>query len=349
MHTALGVDGQLVGVREYNAARADGREGFAVFHDARAHSRRRVVARAADNQGLLAQSGQRRGFRGDVAGHFAAFIDLRQHALVDVQNLQQLVTPAAVRNIQHLHAAGIGNFRCEVARQHEADVVLRQQHVFALFVVFRLMVPHPHQLAQGESRQCGVGGDPDQVIISDLGCDLFAFLGSPLVAPDNGRTDDFVLLVQHDQSMHLAADAQGNDIVLADAALLQHGMNRADRGVVPVLGILFRPAVLRLIHRVFHRRGADAFSVLVKQNCLCAGSAQINTKQIFHMHFPLCPQNIVVFAVVYYRIVFITCQPVKSSFHGLTEASNLQLFLFVRIPPPCHPDRSGGISPVLSS
>ena len=53
----------------------------------------------------------------------------------------------------------------------------------------------------------------------------------------------------------------------------------------------------------------DFFSVLVKKNCFRSGSAQINTKQIFHIHFPLCPQNIVVLASFYYRLVVNPCQP----------------------------------------
>ena len=166
--------------------------------------------------------------------------------------------------------------------------------MLALRVVFRLVIPHPDQFGEGESGQSGIGGNPDQVVISDLGCDLFAFLGSPLVTPDNGGTDDFIFFVQHHKAVHLAADAHGHNVFLGHAALFQYCTDRADRSIIPVLGILFRPAVLRLVHRIFHRCGADTLTVLVEQNCFRAGCSQVDPKQVFHMHFPLYPQNIVV-------------------------------------------------------
>ena len=229
-----------------------------------------------------------------MAGHFAALINFGQHALVDVQDAQQFVAPAAVRHVQHLHAAGVRNLCGEITGQHKPDVVLGQQHVLALCVVFRLMVPHPDQLGKGESRQCGVRGNPDQVVISNLGGNLFAFFGGTLVAPDDGGTDDFVFFIQHHKAMHLAADAHGNHVFFVYTALLKHCTDRADCGIIPVLGILLCPAVLRLIHRILHGCGADTLTVLVEQNCFRAGCSQVDPKKVFHMHFPLYPQNIVV-------------------------------------------------------
>ena len=156
------------------------------------------------------------------------------------------------------------------------------------------MVPHPDQFGKCEARQRGVRRNPDQVLISDLGRNLFALLGRPLITPDDGGTDHLVILIQHNQTVHLTTDTQRHNVFLIDAALEKHRMDRAYRSVVPVFRILFRPAVLRLIKRIFHRCRADAFTVLVKQYCLCTGCSQVDPKQVFHMHFPLYPLNIVV-------------------------------------------------------
>ena len=268
MHTALGVDRQLIGMGKHYAACSDGRKSFAVFHNTGAHSSSRVVPRAADHQRIHAQSRQLRGFCGNVSGHLAALIHLGQQVLVDIQDAKQFIAPAAVRNIQHLHAAGIGNLCRKVACQHKADIVLGQQHMLAFCIVFRFMVPHPDQLGKGEARQCGIGRDPDQVIITDLGGNLFTFFGSALIAPDDGGTDDFVFFIQHHQAVHLSADTEGNNVFFRDAALCQYCTDGAHRGIIPVLGILLCPAVLRLIHRILHCCGADTLAVLVKQYCL---------------------------------------------------------------------------------
>ena len=50
---------------------------------ARAYGRGSIIARAAHHKRLFRQSGQRRGVRADVAGHFRAFIHFAKIALVN--------------------------------------------------------------------------------------------------------------------------------------------------------------------------------------------------------------------------------------------------------------------------
>ena len=151
MNTALGVDSQLVCMGKHHAAGADGGKGLPVFHNAGTDSRSSVISGTADHQGLLTQPGQLGSLRGNVSGHFAALVHLGQHVLVDIQDAQQLVAPAAVRHVQHLHAAGVGNLCGEITGQHKPHIVFGKQHMLALRVVFRLVIPHPDQFGEGES------------------------------------------------------------------------------------------------------------------------------------------------------------------------------------------------------
>ena len=76
-----------------------------------------------------------RKFFADGARDLRRFVDLRQQSLVDVEFLEDLIRPAAVRDIQELHAARIGYLRRILPRHAEADVILRQEDVTAAAVV----------------------------------------------------------------------------------------------------------------------------------------------------------------------------------------------------------------------
>ena len=218
-----------------------------------------------------------------MARHLAGLIHLGQHGLVDVQDLQQLIAPAAVGHIQQLHAGGIRDLGGIVAGQHEADIILGQQDVAALGVHIGLVVTHPQDLGQGEAGQGGVGGDGDQLFLADLLVDFVAFLGGTLVAPDDGGTQDFVVLIQHDQAMHLTGNAQGHHIVLVHAGLHQHGLDGLDSSVPPVLGVLLRPAVVGLVHGILDSGRGHRHAILIEQHRFGAGGAKVDTQNVFHM------------------------------------------------------------------
>ena len=116
VHAPLGVDGQVIRVGEHDAAGANGGEGLSVFYHAGTHGGCRIVTSTAYYQRAFRKAGQFGSFGGNVPGHLAGLVHLCQQALVNVQRFQQLIRPAAMGNVQHLHAAGIGHFRGEVSR-----------------------------------------------------------------------------------------------------------------------------------------------------------------------------------------------------------------------------------------
>ena len=82
--------------------------------------------------------------------------------------------------------------------------------------------------------------------------------------------------------MHLAADAQAHNLMRVSTALFQDRADRVLCRTPPVVRILFRPAVLRLMKRVFFTGGSQCGTGFVKQDRLGPGSPQIYTQQHFH-------------------------------------------------------------------
>ena len=115
---------------------------------------------------------------------------------------------------------------------------------------------------------------------------LVALRRRALVAPDNRRAQDVPCFIQHDQTVHLTADAHRNDVLLIHTGLRQHAADGVHRRMIPVLRLLLRPAVVRLIQRIFHQRGADRRAILVEQHRFGAGRAKVNTKNILHRKNP---------------------------------------------------------------
>ena len=227
-----------------------------------------------------------------MARHFAGFVHLRQQRRVDVQHVQQLLRPAAVRHIEHLHPGCVADFSREIAGQHIAHIVLRQENVTALGVHFRLVIAHPQQLRQREASQRGICRNRNQLIAADNFVNLVALRRRALVAPDNRRAQDVPCFIQHDQTVHLTADAHRNDVLLIHTGLRQHAADGVHRRMIPVLRLLLRPAIVRLIQRIFHQRGADRRAILVEQHRFRAGRAKVNTKNILHRKNPplLCAE-----------------------------------------------------------
>ena len=116
-------------------------------------------------------------------------------------------------DIEELHAARVGDLRRVLARHAEADVILRQEDVTAAAVVLRLVVADPENLRGRETRQRRIRRDLDEALAADALRDFLAFLARALVAPDDGRADDLVLLVEHDEAMHLPREADALDVL----------------------------------------------------------------------------------------------------------------------------------------
>ena len=298
MYTALGVDRDLGAVRVHNAGRTDRGKRLAVHNNARTDGRSCVVAGTADHRSTLLEARQLGSLCGDIAGDLRGLVHLAQHGLIDVQLLKDLVGPAAVRHVQKLHTGSVRNLSGKFAGEHIADIVLGKQDMAALRVDFRLIVAHPEDLGRGKAGQGGICGDLDQSLPADLLRDLLALLRGTLIAPEDRLAQHFSCLVEHDKAVHLPGKADTRDICVVYSALLHNILNGAGNRIPPVVRVLLRPAVLRLVHRVFHRGRGNYISCRVKQNCFCSGGPNVRSNQIFHctalISF-MCPSTVSIF------------------------------------------------------
>ena len=121
----------------------------------------------------------------------------------------------------------------------------------ALFVHVRLVVPYPQDLCGSPAGERRVSGDLHQLFSAHNTVHFVHFRSGALVAPDDGLPQDVVVLVQHDQTVHLSGNTDALDLFLGHAALGHNGLDGADHGILPVRRILFCIAVFRLIHGIF--------------------------------------------------------------------------------------------------
>ena len=62
----------------------------------------------------------------------------------------------------------------------------------------------------------------DKSCSTDFLCDFITFLCSSLVTPDNGRSDNLTILIQHNKTMHLTGNTNALDIISSYALLLNN-------------------------------------------------------------------------------------------------------------------------------
>ena len=126
----------------------------------------------------------------------------------------------------------------------------------AFGVIFRFVVAHPENFGRSETGERRICRDFNQAFFADFCRDFFAFLRCALVAPDNRRTDYFIVLVEHDKPVHLTGKSHALDVFRVDFRFGNHLLNCMQRSIIPVLRILFCPAVLRLVQRIFFAGGS---------------------------------------------------------------------------------------------
>jgi len=84
------------------------------------------------------------------------------------------------------------------------------------------------------------------------------------VAPDQGRTNDAALLVEHDRAVHLTGEADAGDFFGSKVGTRDSFANRDAGGTPPVFGVLLGPADLRRIERlVFFGGGRDDAAIAI--------------------------------------------------------------------------------------
>ena len=107
---------------------------------------------------------------------------------------------------------------------------------------------------------------------------LFALFGRASVTPQDRRTQNLIVLIQHYQRVHLTGNSDALDVRRLDGAVVQHLGNAVAYGVPPVVRVLLCPAILRLLHGIFVSCTCDHAARGVKQRGLGARSADVNAK-----------------------------------------------------------------------
>ncbi len=189
---AEGVDSRLgvVGVR--------GQRGQ---HDTRGAEHDRDDARLDDadaERGRLLVAGS-----GDLGG----FVDRREPVARNVERGQHVVAPAPVLDVEEQRARGVRGVEHPLARQPETDVVLRQHDTADPAVDVGLVAAQPEQLRGREARKRPVAGERDQPLEADALLDLGALGPGALVVPEDRGPQDAVVLVEADETVHLAGEA----------------------------------------------------------------------------------------------------------------------------------------------
>ena len=147
-------------------------------------------------------------------------------------------------------------------------------------IQLRLVVAHPQNFGGRKACQRRVGGDLDETFGPHTGGDLLTLCGCALVAPDDGGPQHLSVGVQHHQAVHLPGNTDAPDLAAVHPG--GHFLQRGVGGLPPVGGVLFRPAVLGLVHGVLHQRAFYNIALGVEQHGFGAAGAQVDPDQIFH-------------------------------------------------------------------
>ena len=207
--------GPVFGQRgEDDAGRAENDGERARPVDADAERSRSLVARCADRRALVRR---------------------RQPLGRQLERLEHLVAPAAVRDVEEERARRVRDVDRALARQPQPDVVLRQQDVRDPRIRLGLVVPQPEELRRREAGQRAVPGQLDQPLEADALLDLGALGRGALVVPEDRRAQHLLVLVERDEAVHLAGEADRRGL---DVEVGERGLGRAP----PVLRILLGPA-----------------------------------------------------------------------------------------------------------
>ena len=266
MHPALWIDLYLICVRKHHAGGADGGEGLAHRHHARAHGGGGIIPRPGGHHRARLQAGFLGSPGSDGACRIAAFHQGRQQRGVQIQCIQHSAGPAPAGHIQQIGAAGVAHFRAILPGQAEAHIILGQQNMPDLLPDFRFMPPHPQDFPGGEAGQRRVGGDADQPLPAHDPGYLIAFLLCAPIAPENGLAQHLPVFIQQHQPMHLPADAQSPDLGRGHTAFTDHLTNGFPGRLPPAFRILLRPAVPGLIQRIFPAGAGNGPALLIKED-----------------------------------------------------------------------------------
>ena len=132
------------------------------------------------------------------------------------------------------------------------------------------MTTQPEELRRSEARQRAVSGQPDQPVEPDPVLDLGALGRGALVVPEDRGPDHAPGLVEDDETVHLAREADSGDLAPG-----RHLGERGLGGTQPVAGILLGPAGPRRGELVPARSGREHVAVRRQRERLDSGRADV--------------------------------------------------------------------------
>ena len=161
------------------------------------------------------------------------------------------------------------------AGEDVVDIILRQHDLGDFPVILRLILPHPENFGSGKAGKGDIGRQGGQLVLADCLIQVVHLLGGSAVVPENRGTNYIIILVQHHQTVHLAAAADTGNLPAVKAA--QQLGDALHDGLSPVLWILLAPAGLGEFQWVFLGNHIFDFSLRVHQQQLDGGGAQVYT------------------------------------------------------------------------
>ena len=127
------------------------------------------------------------------SGDLGGLVHRRKPVARDLERGEHVVAPAPVRDVEEERSGGVRGVDRPLARQAQADVVLRQRDPADAPVDVGLVSAQPEQLRRREAGERPVAGERDQPLEADALLDLGALGAGALVVPEDRRAEDAVL------------------------------------------------------------------------------------------------------------------------------------------------------------
>ena len=217
-----------------DSASADRAAHQAVPDHAVADRRGRVVAAARGDHDSRRQPEVACDVRSNLARGGRRFVHPRQPLDRNFQRVDDLARPSALFQIEQQGARRVGGVSRLLAREPQAQIVLRQQDAVQPRIRLRLFVAQPQDLGRLEPGQRRIACDLDEPVRAYPLGDRLTLRRRPLVVPEERGPDDVIRLVEKDRAVHLARETEADDVA-SDV-----GCNLGDRapGSLPPV---FRP------------------------------------------------------------------------------------------------------------
>ena len=251
-------------------------------HDPDADRVRGLVAATGDHGRPDTQTRRRGRRRAHRARHLGTLVRPRHPRRVDAERREHLRRPVPRGEVEEQRAGAVGLVERVLTGQSQADVVLGEQDVRDAAPDVRLVVAHPHELRRREAGQRVVAGDLDESLGPDGLADRVARRGGPLVVPQDGRAQDVVGRVEEHGAVHLAGQADRDDVVARDARRGQDRPDRRDGAVPPEVRRLLAPERSRDLEPVLGDTDAADRPGIVDQDGLGRGGRGVDPDDVGH-------------------------------------------------------------------